>query len=652
VPKLVHFAATAARKAYEALLDGRLPISPRAWLRDLRLHWAELAERPTAARVTVEGKAALTARLQRELDEFRGLQLATSDEPELSIVIVLYGRDELALRCLRSLATRAPFEVILVDNGASTLLERIGGARIIRNPENRGFPAAVNQAAAVARGKHLLLLNHDAAPRAGAIDSALSLSCGEVGAVGARLVLPDGSLQEAGSAVRDDGSCAGLGRGTSPDDARWQFQRDVDFCSGAFLLTPLALFRELGGFDEGYGPAYYEEVDYCVRLWKAGRRVVYDPGAVVDHFEFASSPAPAVAMRMQAERRARFVGRHRGWRRPAAKCRTLIFDDRVPHAQLGAGFPRALAILRALAADGHQVTLYPTIWPDDDWAAVYAELPRAVEVVLGSGWPGVRRFWAERHGEFDRVIISRPNNLRMLRTRLQPWPPKNLIYDAEALFALRDGGDAAAEAALAEGARAVLAVSAEEARHFAAPTHVVGHALTPAPTPRPFAAREGLLFVGAFQTEDSPNSDAVRWFAREARPEIRRRLGEISFTVVGARPPASVRAVTAVQERVADLQPLYDRARLFVAPTRFAAGLPYKVHHAAAHGLPVVCTPLLQKQLGWGDEVRAGDDLIAAVCALYRDEAAWQRQREAALRRVAADCDPQIFAAALREALS
>ena len=48
------------------------------------------------------------------------------------------------------------------------------------------------------------------------------------------------------------------------------FRRDVDYCSGAFLLTPTALFRRLGGFDERYAPAYYEETDYCVRLWKAG----------------------------------------------------------------------------------------------------------------------------------------------------------------------------------------------------------------------------------------------------------------------------------------------------------------------------------------------------------------------------------------------
>jgi GT2 family glycosyltransferase len=667
VPSFYHFASTAARKAWEALRDGRLPASPRAWLRDLKLHWGELAERPPATPRAGEGKRALEARLGREwrrfLDGGERLRLPTSADPVLSILIVAYRRDELLLRCLRALVTAVPFEVILVDNARSLLLDRVDGAEILRNDNNRGFPAAVNQAARRARGRHLLLLNHDAAPHPGAIEAALSALTDDVGAVGARLILPDGRLQEAGSTVRRDGSCEGLGRGQDPDDPRFLYQRDVDFCSGAFLMTPRALFEELAGLDESYGPAYYEEVDYCVRLWKRGRRVVYCPAATVDHFEFASAPSPGEAMRMQAERRARFAAAHtdflagqpqRGrWQRRRG-LHILVFDDRVPHAHLGSGFPRALAMLQVLADAGHQVTLYPTSFPDDDFRA---DLSPTVEVVGRRGWPEVRRFWHERRREFDRVLVSRPGNLRMLRARLTDWPPPHLIYDAEALFALREGGSPAEEVAEVRGARAVLAVSAAEAAHFSplCPTHVVGHALTPAATKSPFAGRRGLLFVGAFYAEGSPNSEAVLWFARELLPRIRARLGEVPFTVVGARPPPAIRSLSGIElrERVDDLTPLYDAARLFVAPTLRAAGLPYKVHHAAAHGLPVVCTPLLAGQLGWSSEVRAAGagDFAEAVCDLYQDAAAWQAQREAALRRVAADCSPETFRRTLLEAL-
>jgi glycosyltransferase involved in cell wall biosynthesis len=107
---------------------------------------------------------------------------------------------------------------------------------------------------------------------------------------------------------------------------------------------------------------------------------------------------------------------------------------------------------------------------------------------------------------------------------------------------------------------------------------------------------------------------------------------------------------------VADLRPLYERARVFVAPIRFGAGLPHKVHEAAAHGLPVVATSLLCQQLGWrdGQELAAADSperFADAIIRLHRDAAAWRAQRDHALRRVAADCSPVAFARAIEEAL-
>src|SRR3712207_9315076 len=65
-----------------------------------------------------------------------------------------------------------------------------------------------------------------------------------IGAVGGRIVLPDGTLQEAGSIIWNDGTCLGYGRGGNPDDPEFMFRRDVDYCSGAFLMTPRAVFEQ------------------------------------------------------------------------------------------------------------------------------------------------------------------------------------------------------------------------------------------------------------------------------------------------------------------------------------------------------------------------------------------------------------------------
>jgi len=721
---LGHFLRTAAGKAILALRERRLPGSPKRWLRDLRLHYEELRgedipagsaaiiPRPFASDL-VKAREALGRVASKELAVFLAsggrLELTPREPPRVSVVLVLHNRAELTLRCLRSLAAQATvsFEVIVVDNASTDrtrdLIERLVGARVLVNPVNQGFLLAVNLAARVAQGELLLLLNNDAELMPGSLDAAVSVlrAMPDVGAVGGKLVLPDGRLQEAGSIIWRDGSCQGYARGEAPLAPETMFRRDVDFCSGAFLLTRRDLFVELGGFDERFQPAYYEDADYCVRAWQAGKRVVYEPRAVALHVEFASTRVASRALDLQAARRLIFRHKHAAWLdrehraraagvlaariRPPTRRRVLVVDDRAPRGAEGAGFPRAVALVRALHAGGDAVTLYPTCATKDDWGTAYQEVPAEVEIMLGLGRERLRPFLVERAGHYHRVIVSRPDNMRLLassidRGRCAGAP---LVYDAEALFAARDAQrrrlsgepvapaeearDLADEMTIARRATAVIVASSLERDQFVAAgcPHVVtvGHALAPTPTPRLFDQRAGVLFVGAFAGLHHPNSDAVIWFLREVWPTMQRDLGDVaSFRVVGARVPDEIvnlqESIAGVEllGRVADLVPIYDRARLFVAPTRYAAGIPFKVHHAAAHGVPVVCTSLLARQLGWHD----GHDLLVAdtpvelarqCLRLYRDRTLWEDIRRNALARVERDCSPTTFAAALEAVL-
>ncbi len=718
---LWQFLRTAARKAVLALREGRLPASPRLWLRDLRLHHEELRGEDISAgpgvvipspfaRDLLKAKKTLGRVAVKELDTFLAsgarLDLAPRGTPQVSVVLVLHDRAELTLRCLRSLAAQAA-EVIVVDNASTdrtpALLDRIDGARVMKSPVNQGFLMAVNAAARVAQGEFLLLLNNDAEVMPGSLDAAVTIlrDMPDVGVVGGKLVLPDGRLQEAGSIVWRDGACQGYARGESPLAPEAMFRRDVDYCSGAFLLTRRALFAALGGFDEAFQPAYYEETDYCLRVWQVGKRVVYEPRAVVLHFEFASTRDASGALELQAAHRLGFRHKHAAWldreqvpraagvlaarARPPRRRRVLIIDDRAPHPVDGAGFPRALALVRALHEGGDTVTLYPTCATKDDWGTVYQDLPAEVEVMLGLGRERLRSFLAERAGHYHHVIASRPDNMRLLASSITDGKCAGapLVYDAEALFARRnaerrrfsgepvtpaeEARELADELALASRAAVVIAASALEREQFVAagcPRVVtVGHALAPTPTPRPFVERTGLLFVGAFAGLRHPNSDAVGWFLREIWPPLRRELGEgANFRVVGGRVPDEISVAQAnpgleLLGRVADLVPVYDQARIFVAPSRYAAGIPLKVLDAAAHGVPVVCTSLLARQLGWhdGQELLVADtpEDFARHCArLYRDRTLWEALRRGALARVERDCSPAAFAAALDAALA
>ncbi|MFY8107038.1 MAG: glycosyltransferase family 4 protein, partial [Elstera sp.] len=433
-------------------------------------------------------------------------------------------------------------------------------------------------------------------------------------------------------------------------------------------------------------------------------RVVYEPRAVLDHFEFGSSEKSGQALALQQKNRLLFLEKHqaflaRQWvpdlqnvlaartRAPEGGTeRVLILDDRVPLPPLGAGFPRACHLLEVIAETGRQVTFYPIDRPQESWDAIQQWLPPTVEVALDQGRAGLAAFLKERRGLYDTIIISRPHNMELLRALLKDEPDllgkARLIYDAEAVFAVREkhrarlfgSADSVARAdreietelKLASIAQRIVTVSPGEAAHFLQrgyrDVHVIGHGIAPHPTPRAFAERHNLLFVGLLQDDASPNVDSLQWFAREVGPRLSQHLSEpVELQAVGRTgakgldglPTGCLRLMGPVE----DLTPLYDRSRVFVAPTRFAGGIPHKIHEAAAHGLPVVATSLLAEQLGWtnGVELLTADDPDAfarQIATLYQDEALWTRLRNAALARMAQDCDPQEFARRVQAVVS
>ena len=129
------------------------------------------------------------------------LVIPTTEEPRVSVILIVCNRAELTLPCLRSLAeqTQIGFELIVIDNGSTdrttALFDRVDGARVYRNDQNLYFIHAVNQGAARALGSHLLLLNNDAILLPGAIDTLAATieSSPDIGAVGGKIVFLDGT---------------------------------------------------------------------------------------------------------------------------------------------------------------------------------------------------------------------------------------------------------------------------------------------------------------------------------------------------------------------------------------------------------------------------------------------------------------------------
>ncbi len=655
-------------------------------------------------------RAILSARLDAFLATSAMLALPRAARPDVSIILVLHNQAELTFGCLGSIAETlgagAPrAEVIILDNASTdrtaALLRRVEGATVIRSDTNLHFLKGVNQAARAATGRALLLLNNDAQLLPGAVAAALRTldSAPDIGAVGGRIILPDGTLQEAGSIIWRNGAASGYGRGQDPNAPDHMFQRDVDYCSGAFLMTTSAAWQELGGFDEAFAPAYYEETDYCVRLWKSGRRVVFDPDVAVLHYEFGSSASSGDALALQERNHRIFADRHRDWLAgqfeldPAhviaartarsERKRVLVIEDRVPKMELGTGYPRANRLLHELVEAGAEVALFPVHRHSETWHDVRHALDKRIEVLIGADGSQIPQYLEARRGHFDAVIVCRPPNMELFEKavsfRRDLTGMAKIIYDAEALFVSREiqrrtaKGDppseeerhlmVAGEVALTRLADSVMSVSAAERdtleTYGARDVRILAHALEDEPLDTGFEARDRIVFLGAIQEEDAPNAIAVRWFAREILPGVRRKLGEgMRLTVIGMNNAASIEALagTALDLRgmVDDLHEALADARVMVVPSRLGAGIPHKVHQAAALGIPMVVTKLIASQVGWqdGQELLVADEpaAFAAACArLYTDRALWEGLRSRALERVRQDCAPEAFSARVRE---
>jgi glycosyltransferase involved in cell wall biosynthesis len=368
--------------------------------------------------------------------------------------------------------------------------------------------------------------------------------------------------------------------------------------------------------------------------------------------------------------------------------RVLFIDDQAPHTWLGSGFPRSRSILQTFVQQKHFVTFYPLSFFDEEWTSVYKDMPAEVEVMIGYGPTLLEAFLRARQKYYDILFISRPHNMKLLKPILDAhaewFHDMDIIYDAEAIFATREityrqlSGTSLSpddfnallkeEVDLASVADCVVAVCEPDARQFRAQgiedVEIIGHTLEPQPTPRSFDERSGFLFVGAIHEEASPNGDSVIWFLEEVFPKIQATLGhDISLTIAGinksdriAQLARAVGPAVRITGYLADLTELYDSTRVFVAPTRYAAGIPHKVHEAVSRGVPVVATPLLASQLGWKNDgpILIGSDAesFAAKCVqLYRDRTLWETLRTAGLARITTECSDEAFRQGLTAAL-
>ena len=628
-------------------------------------------------------------RLLRLTEPFPALDLPTPDEsPRASLIIPTCGQFSYTHHCLaalRACGDTTPFEVILIDDepegDTAARLGDYGHLRVIRNSRNLGFVHSCNRGAALARGEFLIFLNNDTQVQPGWLDSLRDTfeRQPQAGLVGSRLIYPDGRQQEAGGIVFRDGSAWNCGQLDDPDRPEYSYLREPDYVSGAALAIRRDLFERLGGFDPRYAPAYYEDTDLAFRVRAAGQRVYYQPLSRVLHFEGVTAGRDGDAGAQTGMKRFQAINQHKffeRWREVLAhhgvrgedlerqkerqvRRRALVVDLYVPTPDKESGSLRLVNLFALLGELGFKVT----------FAAANLEAPQpyvtdlqrqGVEVLYRPYVKSLAHHLKARGGEYDLVILSRADTAaKFMAIARRHCPRARLIFDTVDLHFLREGrladltGDPHTRA-LAERRRkeelgliaqadTTLVVSAVERDLLAreAPTADVRLLSNIHRLPGRhfgFTERRDIFFIGAFA--HPPNRDAVLWFCRYILPLILAEAPDMRLSVIGAEPPAEVRALAGgairILGHVPDVTPFFDGCRLSLAPLRYGAGVKGKINQSLAHGLPVVATTQAVEGmfLEDGHSVLVADtprDFAAAVLRLYRDPDLWERLSDGGL---------------------
>ena len=650
--------------------------SLKLWL-DTDLSLEQLKNIKAAHSVVVEG--------WNKRKKFPKLVLPKFDEPVVSIIIPAYNKFAITYHTIASIILaydETPYEVIVADDCSTdettevdSIIENVS---VVRNEENMMFLKSCNNASKHAKGDYLLFLNNDTEVTSFWLKELIApFKWGGVGITGSKLLNEDGSLQEAGGIVWNNGTPWNVGNGSNPRSPEFDYLRDVDYVSGASLCVSREVWDEVGGFSAYLEPAYFEDTDVAFKVREAGYRVLYTPQSEVFHFEGMSHgrDIKTGVKRYQQVNKTKFAQK---WAKAVTHngqlgqnlhlekdrnigARVLVVDYTAPRASDSAGAYAAIQEIKLMQGLGFKVTFMC-----DNLSylgSTTVDLQRmGVEVLYSPFYTGVNDVLTRRAKEFDAVYITRYtvaenclsalkaiapqlpvlfNNadlhfLRELRAALNP--DSGLSNEERERAKMQALETRKRELEVCEQVDAVLCYNATEhaviTSHIldADKLHITPWVLEPKPQGPSMESREGIAFLGGYN--HMPNIEAVEYIAKKVMPILAKKRPDITLYVYGSNMPDDFIELAADNVKMVgfaeSLDSVFMEHKVFVAPLLSGAGIKGKVLEAMAYGTPTVLTDVAAEGTGLTHAISTliasnPEEWVDAIIKLYDDKSLWQQ---------------------------
>ena len=600
---------------------------------------------------------------------------------DVSIIIPVHNNFNYTYNCITSILNSeisVLYEIIIVNdmstdetiNLKEKYFNNYSSIIVYTNKQRQNFIQNCNNAAKFSKGKYLLFLNNDTKVHKHWLTYLLKLinSDENIGMVGSKLIYPNGTLQEAGGIVWNNGECSNFGRRKNPNLSEYNYVKEVDYISGASIIIRKSAWKKIGGFDRRFIPAYYEDTDLAFELRKKRYKVMYQPKSIVEHFEGISNGINISSgikhfqeinkkkfiqkweneLKFQAEQGNTFTARDRSFK----KNRILVLDRFVPKFDQDAGGRFCFMYLNLFKQIGLQVTfLGDDLLNSEPYTSILQQ--KGIEVLYGDDYKekNLENWLKQNLRHFKYLYLQRPDITIKYIDILKKYSSGKIFYFAHDLHHIRLEREynITHKKIIKERCEKMKKIE-KEIFNKVDVIHVVGNyeyeilkknyqnkIIRNIPLyifdnkyndiEKNFSKRNDLLFVGGFLHR--PNVDGIIWFSKNIYPKIIEKFPNMILHIVGTNVTEEVMKLESKNIKIEgflsdrDLHLIYQKCRVFVSPLRFGAGVKGKILEAAHNQIPIVTTSIggegLDNSIGAFIVEDNEDNIAKIICELYVD---------------------------------